>query len=122
MTDLADLIQELEGASFGSEALCNQVLLACGWQISSKPERYPIGRWLAPNGARYGCNAPRPSLDVQDAVDHVLPNGLRWEVSDTGAGVGFAGVKGKWWHAEAATPALALCIAALKARRADETD
>ena len=136
MADLS-LIAELEAAKEGSRELSDEVLLMCGW--SYEPNRYGPGGpqwgggglWTDPLGIGTAASDPRPSpTESLDAALTLVPEGWIWEISNTvgcGGDVsgGFAWVQpadvrppGAHHQAKGATPALALCIAALKAREA----
>ena len=105
------LAKRLE-AGPGSRKLSDECLLAVGW-----PE-YKI----IPGNVRYVQDRPDPSQNLQDAVTWMVPPGwewqLEWEIdSDDESGVARVeiGDPMRGLAGEAPTPALALCIAALKA-------
>lgn len=111
------LIQRLQEAGEGSRELSDEVLRACGWDIVIE------GHWLrryVPGGV-YSWpldEAPDPSRSIDDVVA-LLPEGFDWDrcrngvatVHDLRPGMPYRGYEG--W---AATPALALCAAIIRAR------
>lgn len=126
----AELIARLEAAEAGSRELSDEVLVALGWRCE---EEEWIGRlgiikvWYRPNGevVRIGCR-PSPTESVDDALG-LVPEGLIWSLGIDGVGpsamIGeeFPGeyAIARQWYAvvdSAATPALALCVAVLRAR------
>ena len=112
MTDT--LIARLEEATEGSRELSDECLLAVGFA----PVPDALTMWTYPNGD-YAVTAelPDPSQNVQDAIDWMVPEGCPWEMKSVGMvemGTERGPVEGI-----AATPALALCVASLKARQAD---
>ena len=121
MTD--DLIARLEAATEGSRELSDECLLAVGWKDAGKH----LGQWVRPDGSRlYKSDAPDPSQNAQDAIDHVVPEGWtgggrlcggpRFPMELLGPVKGMALAVGN-------TPALALCIASLRAHATmKETD
>jgi hypothetical protein len=73
------LIERLERGP-GSRELSDECLLAVGWTTA---EVYLGGglhgtRWYAPNGSSFGDNRPDPSQNLQDALDLMKPEG--WSV------------------------------------------
>lgn len=129
---LPELIAELERAEEGSRELSDKVLLAAGWQRLTKGAAKQPGDtgWRMPDGAPlysthphlFGAPDPTRSLD---AALTLVPEGWIWRC-DGGSGSGFAVIgkptaKGNFglphkYCAGAMTPALALCIASLRAR------
>lgn len=109
--ELEALVAELGSAEEGSRELSAEVLRASGWVWRDD------GYLEMPNG-RYWGPGPHPSpTESVDAALQLVPEGMRWWVSDTGAGVGFPGVKGKWWESENSNdPACALSEAICRAR------
>lgn len=117
MTNLSDLIQELESANVGSRELDAKIAtikLPALATYEQDPVRGP-GHWISSDGARWWAPSYTTSLD--DAL-LTVPDGMLWRAGSLGAGVGNPGVKGRWWEFEHDEPALALCVAALKAREA----
>lgn len=111
------LITELEAAPVGSRELSDKVLLATGWSIGS------TGHWFTPEHERLGINPQRPSpTESLDAALTLVPEG--WFINT-------ANQSNSGWiwglynpdiqecvanRIEKEPPALALTIAALKAR------
>ena len=129
MADLKSLIAELEAAKEGSRTLSDKVLLACGW--SYEPNRYGPGGpqwgggglWTDPLGIGTAASDPRPSpTESLDAALTLVPDGwaveLTGEKGSQGWGVRLTSDASQETMGLALTPALALCIAALKARDA----
>lgn len=129
MTDIDTLIRDLEGATEGSRDLSDKALLGCGWIYT--PNGYGPGKpcwgggglWTDPAGVGTAASDPRPSpTESLDAALTLVPEGEWWAVDgncddpiDCSAAVGRVGGEEK---GRSVTPALALCIAALKARSA----
>ena len=113
------LITKLEAATEGSRALSDEVLLTCGWQRSNHQDRRSC-YWTSPDG-RTHSRRPDPTRSLDDAVT-LVPEGWLWSVGvqnthkRTGPSAFIWKPDVKAQFIEAATPALALCIAALKAR------
>ncbi len=121
MTDT--LIEKLEQAEEGSRELSDEVLLACGWR---KTRWVPTGEpaWFDPQGSN-GSYLPHPTRSLDDCLRYAVPEGwwpeqLSWAsdgslviatIWNRDPGDGYKSCDG-----DAANPALALCIAALKAR------
>lgn len=128
MTDLKSLIAELEQAKEGSRKLSDKVLLACGWTTSDdKDTRKRF--WCSPEGEYYdwwddpharsrdGPPLKRPSpTESLDAALTLVPKGWMWELDSSGGAELNAGWGKAFVLASGSSPALALCIAALKAR------
>jgi hypothetical protein len=128
---LMELIERLEKATGPDRELGNQALLACGWKRWREDRIY---LWEMP-GARGITTAypPDPTASLDAAVT-LVPEGWIWQASNrapkphTGRAyihngelvfVGIGGVRNPSHRAvevTAITPAIALCIAALKAR------
>ncbi len=115
---MADLIARLESGP-GSRGLSDECLLAVG----AKRIR---DRWWWPDGTRYYGDPPDPSQNVHDAILWMVPEGWQWQTSNRapaphmGRGWVHNGelhMSGKYQGFEntAATPALALSAAGLKA-------
>ena len=136
-----DLLTELESAPEGSRELSNKVLLACGWRRGVAfhhalfPPDHPgeSGDWddyETEYYNRHDRNLAAPDCTVRlDAALTLVPEGWGWDlVQGTANSIGiprahvWSGKKGdhRMIEGNAATPALALCIAALKARQADD--
>ena len=131
------LIERLE-AGPGSRELSDECLLAVGWRVSTVNG---ITTWYSPRGLSHGIlRYPDTSQNLQDALDWLVPEG--WHVSFLAAGDRDMGVNNtnryprcsvspnlnndEGWKRgiavceKAATPALALCAASLKARAGHE--
>lgn len=121
MTLLDDLQQ-----SPPSRELSDRVLLACGWD-----EESDSGWWRKPDGKVFSVCEPRsrpdPTRNLQDAVDWVVPEGWTLQLFQRETGW-FCRLKRRAPYELVApfenaketkvvpTGALALCIAALRAR------
>lgn len=103
MTDLDELIARLEAASEGSRELDKSIAITVGtYQAPDRGD--PYGSWL-----RYTSSL--------DAALTLVPEFCFVKTSPRGATAGCNGHICATTAATAPTPALALCIAALKARR-----
>lgn len=138
MTDTSmtsDLIERLSQATQGSWELSDKVLLACGWTrrrvidpgaSADYGEDVEAWYWDDPDGNPMATDRPSPTESI-DAALTLVPEGWAWIVEscqpyesepvECSAAV---------WNCRAqppvhdgATPALALCIAALRARYRD---
>ena len=112
MTDLNNLIAKLEAATEGSRALDAEIALAIN--------AVPTGAQLHKDGITWwldniGVFAPEDYTTSIDVALTLVPSGERWEVGFCGAAVESSGGPIRSVHAE---PAIALSIAALKARAA----
>ena len=131
-----DLIEQLEAATEGSRELD-----ACVW-VAVNGKGQPMKKVGPPSykEPRFFCN-PDPGIDwigydllriapnyttSLDAALTLVPEGMKWCISDLGqigaedwafAGVYGSPMVGSECDTNARTPALALCIAALKARQ-----
>lgn len=125
-----DLIARLEKASGPDRELANEVLLACGWKINEYGDEGPTRsiEWVNPdpNGIDYlDGGQPDPTTSIDAAVT-LVPDGYGWAVnSDRGRCCAnyrhqVTGAKPDF-PTSAATPAIALCIAALRARAEGRT-
>lgn len=109
---VTDVIRNLQSASAGSKELDGQVAAAVGWKMQSQAEQVV---WISPSAQVYKT-VPAYTTNVQDATElarNVLPTetgGFGWE-----DGRGSAKIGSNQPAVEAATPALALCIASLVA-------
>ncbi|KKM06711.1 hypothetical protein LCGC14_1741200 [marine sediment metagenome] len=129
---LKSLIAELEQAKEGNRELSDRVLLAVGWlgqSASSKVAGILVPHWKSPDGRDVLVDLrPCPTTSL-DAALTLVPKNCGWHVDNDGEACIFRLEKGKGqagWpiigecdnskrHYEPA-PALALCVAALKAR------
>jgi hypothetical protein len=129
---MSDLIQRLKDASEGSRELDADIHMAYGFrqELPVQPARYPdVPRWIDPDGESCGWLVtdtinypPRYSTSIDAALQ------LKPPASAAAVGTMFDdGYRKPWaciwtpegepkFNAEAGTPALALCIAALEAR------
>ena len=112
---LNELIAKLEAAKDGSWELGDEVLLACGWKTTANFDpANPHPYWIRPDGVNVGINQPDPTTSL-DAALTLVPDSYQWSVTDWRVKA-YAQIGATISSAEAAAPALALCIAALKAR------
>jgi hypothetical protein len=130
-----ELIKRLEAATEGSRELDKAILLATGWRIDK--EAFGIAAaseiWIAPNGDDYDAvvdpfhRFPRPTSSLDSALT-LVPEGMCWEISlfprsETENGpIAFVAKPLDMFTTwtDGATPALALCIASLRARAHQE--
>jgi hypothetical protein len=122
MSDLQALIEKLEAATEGSRELDAEIALACGWRFN-KGTVYSY-HWLDPQGAHNAV--PSPFTESLDAALTLVPEGWGYQQGShpraacKACAFCFEGADD--FHNQppsfAPTPALALCIAALKARAA----
>lgn len=117
-----DLIEALKAATEGSGPLDAEVLRAFGWTLRKTTigTRH-IPKWCDPNGTLYQ-HAPAPTRRIDDAL-LLVPDGLNIYVFRD-CGSWFARTErfaqGEWVTVSSSgccdeSPALAVCIAALKA-------
>jgi hypothetical protein len=122
---IEEIIAALEKATVPDCELEYEVLLACGWNKTCVGHFYgPLYRWSSPRFTHSYDQDRMPSpMQSLDMAILLVPEG-RWWVLNSGVQTGSALAQvdaGKTWeHFEGhgATPAIALCIAALKARAA----
>ena len=113
MPSLKSLIAELEQAKKGSRKLDREIQLnVVGFDPDQLPKRWPV----------VGNSDPRYTTSL-DAALTLVPEGLSWHVWSLGSGLPSAEVKreGEPPHygllgSDVREPALALCIASLRAR------
>ena len=120
---IEEVIAELEKASEGSETLDKQIALVLGWTYHPENARRTINWWIdADENERLDFPAWTRSLD---AALTLVPEGHGWTAGKTIQGPqAFAEVllpydRGEQfltYEVDAATPPIALCIAALRAR------
>lgn len=109
---ITDVIRNLQSVSSGSKELDGQVALVVGWTME---ETAGEGLWISPTAERTKV-LPAYTTNVRDAYElarSILPSevgGFGWEDSKASAKIG-----SDQPAVEAATPALALCIASLVA-------
>ena len=123
--DLKSLIAELETAKEGGRRLDYGIARLLGRsvprfvdieEIISNPEAEVVR--LKGGGVSTGFRPPRYTTSI-DAALTLVPEGWNWQISDIGlawVGTHLAANKPVRFDGDAATPALALCISALKAR------
>jgi hypothetical protein len=125
------LIARLEAATEGSRELSDEALLACGWRCEPEwsEDHETLRMWYAPGelaGSQLSRNRPDPTRSIDDAERWMVPEGaLSWEASETSFAPpkysGGAKVHLGQFPTQANSyggAALALTIAALKARQA----
>ena len=127
MTAHAELIARLEAATGGDTGLDCDIVIACGlWRPPTNSERNParVDGWRRGELNHYCPHTPlTASVDAALAlVEQVLP-GWNWSVGRDGtspwARIDYDGTAGRY---SGATPAIALCIAALTAIAASFPD
>lgn len=124
-----DLIARLEKASGPDRELANEVLFACGWKINEYGDEGPTRsiEWVNPdpNGIDYlDGDQPDPTASI-DAALTLVPSGKDWlhsRLTDPADGKPYfyASIDESQVH-YGSTPAIAICIAALKARAEGRT-
>ncbi len=116
---MADLADRIEAATEGSRELDAEIALAIGWQNCIPCDfngiKHRMGGIL---------NAPPFSRSV-DAALSLVPEGWDWATGSNGANRGHSLLASRddtdrEIEADAATPALALCAAAIRARTLKE--
>lgn len=124
MTDITHLIERLEAATEGSREL-DAAVLAAVYPDTEPMYNHPDGKWwwFVDPVTRLSEVMPSPttSLDYITAdIDSHLPE-FCWQVHAGGYGEVFVpGVKGRSYHGDAKTAALALCAARLRAYQTQE--
>jgi hypothetical protein len=134
---IADLIERLEKATEGSKELDRLVARHAGWhRVEPKHARSKRGAWISPDDFMGVYSTGAPILDglhgttlwadppaFSSSIDSALtlvPEGFQWQLRSVPTEEGFDYSAQVDWrpnlHQQAATPAIALCIAALKAR------
>lgn len=121
---LSDLIKQIEGATAPGRDIDVEIALLLGWRrkveyVKQDEHGEPVRKvfWVVPTGGDYG-KVPRYTSSVDAAmtvVQEVAPGivgGVSWEEDGRGAAI-----LGDGTYCQAATPAMALCIAALKAKQ-----
>lgn len=123
---LSELIAALEAADGPSRQLDAQIALSHGWDVVPIREKggRTWDRWYRPHaGKRYPVRLPLYTASI-DAALTLVPKGFAWDLRGNRNGDGFARLSAPDGSSGfihfAATPAHALCIAALKAREAKE--
>lgn len=114
----ADLIAKLEAATEPSRELADEVLLACGWSYNQfNGYWYPTKEHMKHHAEpRYLFDRqPNPLTSIDAALTLVL-GGMDWVIGG-GSKQGAACINGGCVEV-AATPAIAICVAILKAKTA----
>lgn len=118
---IEEFISQLEKATGPDRALADEVLIACGWVADSNDEG-EVTAWYDPNGIQHGpLDLPDPTGSI-DAALTLVPEWHKWSVA-CGKRVQYvarvAPTKSNHGCSDGecdSTPAIALCIAALRAR------
>ena len=131
---MTDLIARLEAAPEGSRELSDEVLLAVGWEhIDTGDVREE--QWVSPGGMYFIVSPrPDPTRSIDDALKWMVPEG--WSVANLWQAFKSKPTNQPWWGAKLRrdepyyfippsvlgrpTPALAITIAALKAKEATQ--
>jgi hypothetical protein len=130
MTAHSELVARLEGASEGSREIGVELLLHFGWHRSCVGHFYgPLYHWSAPDrkpclisGDEDHLPNPTTSLDAALALaERVLP-GWDFIVGRTNGGLTIHAQVGPGEMQFGNTPALALCIAVLRATATQPSD
>lgn len=135
MTEIMSLIERLEKATGPNASLGREVLLACGWRKTCVGHFHgPMYRWSSPDGKigfdddRFHDHDPTNSLDAAMSLvpeGYAIRDWMVWPGQPSELNLLETHLyKGERWHkssdrrwpAKGATPAIALCIASLKAR------
>ena len=122
---MTELIDRLEAAEGGSRELDAEIFRAIGGTVKDVTEAggHKHKRWIDADGVRWQSDATLFSLSL-DAALQLVPAGCAWRVSQRldnrkpDAVIQRRDGKGGfdvWEETEAATPALALCAACLRA-------
>ena len=137
MSNLTKLIAELENAEAGSRELDAKIaLIGSPWLAECQPDaERGVGHWLVPEGSRmnFGPSGPMPTYAEDyttslDAAPTLVRPGAVWMVQTDYELPGRAhisiippgSVSPLNFDADAATPELAMCSVALRARQAEE--
>ena len=115
---MEDLIRQIEEATGPDRGLDAEIALAIGWRLDQSE---PRDRWWEPDRSHYLDEPPEFTASL-DAALTLVPEGIAiWRIGnndDQWEGEGpFLARCGGPRFTFAATPALALCAAALKARQ-----
>ena len=112
---LSDVIENLKRALQPDRELDRAIALACGWR---QQEAQFVGhQWISPAEQTTGLPYFTVSIDAALLLidGPAEPDGVRWKVGHDSDGAFYAQCNGPR-IVEGATPAIALCIAALAAR------
>lgn len=119
---LDKLILALQRAEGPSRALDEEIALACGW--TRKPDHSCSWLWMRPDGQGWYRDSDTPPWFTSsiDAALTLVPEGFWWEVTSPFGEVrrARASIYTKSncvGYARHKTPAIAICIAALEARK-----
>jgi hypothetical protein len=129
-----ELVERLSAATVGSRELGHELLLSLGWHRTCVGHFYgPLYQWSAPDRTPHLISGdedhlPNPVLSLDAALalaERVLPGlDIDLEIRPTHEGLatdaivyshGYGPTPNASWRAWSPTPALALCIAILKA-------
>lgn len=113
---MKDLIEKLEAATEGSRELDAEIAIASGTApVGAFRPCASLDNGTFGTGAYSLWSAPHYTSSLDAALTLVL-KGFGWNVNDDCGDVAVFGETGEF-RGDGRTPALALCIAALKARR-----
>ena len=120
----ADLIARLEALTGPDQEVADEVLLACGWSmIEFGALDNPSYEWLAPDESTtyVGGDHPNPLASLDAALTLRPDDQWEWELSWNSYGAtAKLGDPRLYLEGEHKIPAIALCVAALKARAQEE--
>ena len=114
--DHTDLITALQ-AGPGNRELSDQVLVAFGWTYGIRPLDGAKYWWKPPVGD-YPNDIPDPTQSIDDALA-LMPKGCKWTLDDENRCLVWPVRQPRSFGDSASTPALAICIAILKAKEAE---
>ena len=114
------LVTHLEAAAKGNRELSDEVLLACRWREEGTSARFLTHKWLAPDGTEYVAEERPSPTESLDAALTLVPEGHAYAILVYANGTAEAAIGDppQFCSTILPTPALALCIAALKTRKA----
>ena len=120
---MTDLIARLEASPEGSRELSDEALLAVGFRKAGTS-----GTWFSPDGTSFDWREwPDPTRSVDDAIKWMVPEGMDVGISIAGCGTEHEAsavdieredVEERIGNGTSRRLALAICIAALKAKEA----
>lgn len=114
------LIERLEAATGPDRELGNEVLFECGWMLREEgggPDRITI--WIAPDGGEFFDGEQLNPTRSVDAALTLVPNDYEYEIGSEKLIGSFWAIVGNFaaeHKAKSPVQAIALCIAALRAR------
>ena len=126
---MVDLLERLYAATEGSRELSDEVLLALGWRRKEGPYSQPAMWWKPPfEPSTWRERRPNCTESVDDALS-LVPEGWHWTAGNSRTWSGDVQSRASifrpdihgYIRADAPTPALALCIALIKAHEAKES-